>query len=389
MNSHDFDQRAFRNALGNYPTGVAVIAAEDARGEVESMVVGTFSSVSLEPPLISFMPRKESRTFQKLRDCRKFTVNVLAFDQAEICAAIARRDADVLADITWDDMDSGTVALPGVLATIDCTFGDVIEAGDHYIVLGEVHGFGARRTVAPLVFFQGTYGGFASRDVNTCNSQLAETVSMVSTAMPELGGYASELEAEVSILARIGDDFFTVGIAAHGDRLEGLGQRHPVLPPLGEFFVAWNEEEQILWLNKIQDPEVRLMLDGRLSRARERGWAVSLRNSYRNHEILAALESYREPFLAPVMQREIEATIKQADKYYEDQEMEAGKNYPVESIVVPIRHPEGEVTYVLRANFNGTQLSGESIMNRIELMRIAAKSLTTDIYAGAEAAALV
>lgn len=389
MSKHDFDQRAFRDALGNYPTGVAVIAARNEHGEVESLVVGTFSSVSLEPPLVSFMPRKESRTFRQLRDCGKFTVNVLAFDQAQTCAGIARRDTEFLAGLNWEIGDSGTVTLPGVLATIDCTFADVIEAGDHYIALGEVHGFTARRTAAPLVFFQGAYGGFASRDANTCDTRLAETVATVSGTQPELDSYAAALGAEVSVLARIEDDFFTVGIAAHGAPLERLGQRHPVLPPLGEFFVAWNESEQLRWLDQVRDPEVRHMLDERLARARERGWAVSLRNSYRNREILAALESYREPFLAPVLQREIEATIKQADKYYEDRELQAEETYPVESLVVPIRHPEGEVAYVLRANFNGAQLTGASIMHRINLMRTAAGNLNTGIYRLTPTAALV
>lgn len=353
------------------------------------MVVGTFSSVSLDPPLVSFMPRKESWTFQKLLACRNFTVNVLAYDQADLCVGIARREADVLDAIVWDFSESGTVALPEVLATIDCTFGEVIEAGDHYIVLGEVKDFTARRTAAPLVFFQGSYGGFASRDHRTCDTQLAETVSATAKISPELADCAESLGAEISVLARIKDDFFTVGIATYGSRLERLGQRHPVLPPLGEFFVAWNQEEQDAWLGKIQDSEIRVMLENRLARARERGWAVAMRTSYRNEEILTALASYREPFLAPVLQREIEATIKQADKYYEDPELLADEYYPVEAIVVPMRHSSGEVGYVLRANFNGAQLSGATISHRIAVMQETAKNLTASIYTEITHSALV
>lgn len=389
MNIQNFDQRAYRNALGNYPTGVAVITAQSEGNEVASMVVGTFSSVSLDPPLISFMPRMGSRSFQKLQESNRFTINVLAFDQAETCSAIARRDQDFLGSIQWEHSDSGTIALPGVLATINCSFGDVIEAGDHYIVLGEVNGFTARRNVAPLVFFQGAYGGFSSRDANTCDVQLAEAVAAASKTTPAIGKLAETLNTETSVLARINEDFFTVGIAAHGPRLERLGERHPVVPPLGEFFVAWNKEEQQVWLDKIQDSEVRLMLESRLSRARERGWAVSLRNSYRSEEILSALRSYQEPFLAPALQREIEATIKQADKYYQDQELADQENYPVESIVVPVRDALGEVGYVLRANFDGTQLSGEMIMRNVDSMRATAQGLTADVYAGAYESTLV
>ncbi|TFY23802.1 flavin reductase family protein, partial [Escherichia coli] len=128
----------YRDVLGNYPTGVVVITAIDTGGNPAGMAVGSFTSVSLDPPLVAFLPDKSSTSFPKIRTANGFCVNVLAADQEDVCRGFAMRGGDKFAGVEWKPTLSGAPRLEGVSAWIDCEFESITEAGDHYIVLGRV-----------------------------------------------------------------------------------------------------------------------------------------------------------------------------------------------------------------------------------------------------------
>lgn len=152
----------YRAVLGNYPTGVVVITAIGEAGTPCGMAIGSFTSVSLDPPLVAFLPDKSSSSFPNIRTASSFCVNVLAAEQEEVCRAFARSGGDKFAGITWSPTRSGAPKLHGVSAWIDCQFESITEAGDHYIVLGKVLELEAPGPPLPLVFFQGTYGHFTA-----------------------------------------------------------------------------------------------------------------------------------------------------------------------------------------------------------------------------------
>lgn len=162
--SNRIDRGHFRDVLGNYPTGVTVVTAIAGNGQPAGMAVGSFTSASLDPPLVAFLPDKSSTSFPKIRTAASFCVNVLAADQEQICRAFAMRGADKFAGVCWTPTSSGAPRLDGVAAWIDCDFESIAETGDHYLVLGrvrELHAPGDRR---PLVFFRGGYGHFTAFD---------------------------------------------------------------------------------------------------------------------------------------------------------------------------------------------------------------------------------
>jgi flavin reductase (DIM6/NTAB) family NADH-FMN oxidoreductase RutF len=160
--STGIDPRLFRTVLGHYPTGVVVITAIGEDGAPAGMAVGSFTSVSLDPPLVAFLPDRSSTSFPKIRTAASFCVNVLASDQEEICRAFARSGGDKFAGVSWTPCSSGAPRLDGVSAWIDCEIESITEAGDHYIVLGRVLELAAPGPPVPLVFFRGTYGHFTA-----------------------------------------------------------------------------------------------------------------------------------------------------------------------------------------------------------------------------------
>jgi 3-hydroxy-9,10-secoandrosta-1,3,5(10)-triene-9,17-dione monooxygenase reductase component len=150
---------AFRRVLGHLPTGVTVITADGAGGPV-GMTCNSVSSVSLDPPLISFCAAQTSRTWPVVRDAGRCCVNVLADHHEQVTRAFATKGIDRFAGVAHHRRVSGP-ALEGAVAWLDCEIRAEHEAGDHVIVVAEVVALDGRADAAPLVFFRGAYGTFA------------------------------------------------------------------------------------------------------------------------------------------------------------------------------------------------------------------------------------
>ena len=155
-----FDSAKFRQVLGHFPTGVTVVTAAPPEGPV-GLAVGSFASVSLDPPLVAFFPDRGSSSWPKIEQAGAFCVNILAEDQEGVCRRFASKGDDKFAGLGWKPAASGAPVLDGVLAWIDCDIDEVLDAGDHFCVLGRVRDLEVAHDGAPLLFFRGGYGRFA------------------------------------------------------------------------------------------------------------------------------------------------------------------------------------------------------------------------------------
>ena len=155
-----FTTSDFRRILGHYPTGVCAITSFVDDVPV-GVIVGSFSSVSLDPPLVGFFPGKDSTTWPKINKAVRFCVNVLAGHQAEVCRALSSKAEDKFQSISHRLSDSGLPVLDDIVAWIDCHLESVHDAGDRLLVLGRVKALAAEYETAPLLFLRGGYGRFA------------------------------------------------------------------------------------------------------------------------------------------------------------------------------------------------------------------------------------
>lgn len=151
-----FDEARFRQVLGHFPTGVTVITSQ-ANGTPLGLAVGSFFSVSLDPPMVGFCAAERSTSWPKIRETGQFCANVLARDQEAICRVFASSGGDKFKGLGWRPSSSGSPVLTDVLAWVDCTIDDVHRAGDHWLVIGQVRELEVPREDAPLVFFRGGY----------------------------------------------------------------------------------------------------------------------------------------------------------------------------------------------------------------------------------------
>lgn len=155
-----FDSARFRQVLGHFPTGVCVVAGVHESKPV-GMAIGSFFSVSLDPPLVGFCAATTSSTWPKLRESGKFTVNILGAHQEEVSRVFASKEADKFAGLGWHHSPHGCPRLEGVLGWADCEIESVHEAGDHDIVVGAVQDLGVGNEGHPLIFFRGGYANLA------------------------------------------------------------------------------------------------------------------------------------------------------------------------------------------------------------------------------------
>ena len=150
--------RRFRDVLGRYCSGVTVVTSM-AGGEPVGMTCQSFSSVSLDPPLVMFIPAKTSRAWPAIQRSGHFCVNFLSADQIELSNVMASKGADKFAGVEWSLSKTGAPLLEGVIGYVDCTINDVHEAGDHFVVIGRVQEMELRGPgrAAPLLYFEGAY----------------------------------------------------------------------------------------------------------------------------------------------------------------------------------------------------------------------------------------
>ncbi|MFF5448094.1 flavin reductase family protein [Streptomyces sp. NPDC012888] len=154
----------FRAVLGNFASGVTVITAPGGDGDAgpAGFACQSFASLSLEPPLVTFMVARTSTTWPRIARAGVFCVNVLGADQGELCRAFAVSGADKFAGVDHAPAPvTGSPRLAGVPAWIDCRVHAVHTGGDHLIVVGRVEALGAEGEGDPLLFHRGRFSRLA------------------------------------------------------------------------------------------------------------------------------------------------------------------------------------------------------------------------------------
>ena len=374
------DMARFRQVLGHFPTGVAVITGVDADGRPAGMAIGSFSSVSLDPPLVAFMPDKSSSSWPKFRDSGHFCVNILGSDQESVCRTFAVSGGDKFAELAWHPAGSGSPILDGVLAWIDCDIDVVHEAGDHYIVIGQVREMEVGSTALPLVFFQGGYGRFSSLSLAAWESDLVLQMRSADLARSHMEALAEELEVECVASAVVGSDMVLV---ARAGRLPtpalptAVGQRIPFEPPMGTAFVAWAPTSaRAAWFDRLgadATDETRAALERTLVRGtRSAGYSVA--RGHRWHSEAAQVLSREQPDLhRDETAQEMHRLIRSLPPDYESPNVDADE---VRTVSTPVFGPHGVVVLVLSVTVAGRRSFAADLAWTVERLRSAAAAVT-------------
>lgn len=160
------DPMKYRQVLGHFPTGVTVISGMDGERPV-GLTIGSFTSVSLDPPLVGFLPMVSSDRWQQIERSGSFCVNVFGVSHADLCWRFAKHSIEQpFEGVDWKPSAvTGSPIIDGVIAWMDCTIEQVVPAGDHHFVMGRLvdleHADPTTEPV-PLVFYKGGLGSFSA-----------------------------------------------------------------------------------------------------------------------------------------------------------------------------------------------------------------------------------
>ena len=374
-----FDAQKFRQVLGHFPTGVAVVTGMDADGKPAGMAVGSFTSVSLDPPLVAFMPDRSSTSWPRFRDSGSFCVNILGAEQESVCRTFASRGGDKFADLSWQPAGSGAPVLDGVLAWIDCDTEVVHEAGDHFIVIGRVRELDIGTPALPLVFFQGGYGRFSSLSLAAWESDLAVQMRSADLARPHMEALADELDAECVASAIVGEDMVLVARAGtlRTHRLPtAVGGRIPFEPPLGTAFVAWAPTPaKEAWLRRLGNdatPQTHEVLERTLAEVRAAGYAIG--RGARWHSEAAEILTSDDP------EQGRDETAAQMHRLIQllppDYESPTVPSDDVRTINVPVLGPGGTAVLVLSVTVGNRRSLTADLAWTVERLQSAAAAVT-------------
>ena len=151
------DPLLLRRAFGSFATGITIVTTTDAEGQPVGLTANSFTSVSLDLPLVLFCLDRNSSNLQRFQRSCVFGINVLGSDQQELSSRFVKRDEDRFNGISWQLRDSGVPVIEGAAATFECDLHTTFDGGDHIVFMGRVRRFGFDGQRAPLLYFQGRY----------------------------------------------------------------------------------------------------------------------------------------------------------------------------------------------------------------------------------------
>lgn len=357
----------FREALGRYPTGVTVITSQAPEGAPVGMVIGTFTSVSLDPALVGFLPMKNSSSIGAIRESGRFCVNVLSEHQEQLARDISRPPAQRFEGVSWQSSETGGPRIEGAVAWIDCSIESIQDAGDHYFVLGRVEGLELGAPNLPLLFFRGGYGRFTPQSYVAASANLVSHVSLAQMARAELESLAADLQMEAVATVRQDEWIVPVAVASY----EGIssvatviGRGLPIAPPLGKLFVAWAGIGAMSdWLKlspTVIAREDRSKFEDALAVVRDRGWAVTLRDT-NFMSVMERIDNLLGGEAIPEAVHDVRGAIARVAPDYDVSPIDPDGMYDLLQLAAPVFDADGNVAMALTVLSPGLRVSGSRI----------------------------
>ena len=147
-----------RVALGHYATGVAIVTVAAAGGAPVGLTINSFSSVSLDPPLVLWCLQRRAERYSAFARARHFAVNVLAAGQEHLARQFAAGSPERFAGLAWQRGPRGLPVLDDCLAAFVCSRAGQFRGGDHRILIGALEEYAVTEGASPLIFYHGQFG---------------------------------------------------------------------------------------------------------------------------------------------------------------------------------------------------------------------------------------
>ena len=152
-----FDQTEFRHALGKFATGITVVTTHGRDQQAVGITVNSFTSVSLDPPLVLWCLDLGANTYEDFANCKDFAIHVLHEEQENVSRIFAENDSDKFSSLEWHQGELGSPVLTDCSVCLQCSTYEIYPGGDHIIILGRVEIIESFKNTQPLIYHGGTY----------------------------------------------------------------------------------------------------------------------------------------------------------------------------------------------------------------------------------------
>lgn len=306
IDSAVFDQNEYRRALGSFPTGVAIMTTRDGEGEPAGLTCNSFSSVSLDPPLVLWSLRKASKSIDIFRSAKTFAINVLAEDQDHLSQRFATSSIlKKFENISWSTGYSELPLIDECVTRFHCEVSAQHDAGDHIIFIGQVVKYELLREIDSLVFYKGAYmmltrslRAMAQKGTVT-HEKLAESRLLIYGMLLKLACHNGEESDFIAIennlklmdeLVAVGDmerrmvaaiEFFDlISRAAHNEVMSLIAQSLNTLLQHTVMAKVENNDPKRVYVPELDSIRWKILAS---IRARDKELAVSAMNAYIEH----------------------------------------------------------------------------------------------------------
>lgn len=267
-----------------------MIGSSTDHGEPVAMVVGTFTSVSIDPPMVGFLADRVSTTWPIVRARGQYTASVLTAEHEPLCRAVVAKDPRRFEQFNWARSPTGLPLVPDARVWFECVIDSVLPIGDHFFAVGSVQDMGVGETTAPpLIFQRGSYGWPKLPGLDAEDAGLAVLLRYADIVYEEAAALAADLGLNCLISAAVDGNVTLLRAATQSDDRLRIGMYAPLAAPIGALFVAWGSvADQHRWLQRSRDllklvspsapPPPALdgqAADAMLSAVRECGYTVS------------------------------------------------------------------------------------------------------------------
>ncbi|PWB97750.1 hypothetical protein DF220_07855 [Salinibacterium hongtaonis] len=283
----------WRAVLAEYPTGVALVTAQLPDGSPVGMVVGSFTAISQDPPLVGYFGDDSSSTFQSIVGADRFAVSVFADSHDSLLRSFVRKDEGRYEQSGLTTTDSGLIRLDDAVVWFEARTQSVQRHGDHQLVVGAVVDFGVSTSDigSPLLYRRGGFGAFAIPAEAVDARLIGDRLAAAQAAAEVLAPIASRLSRDIAVTALVGDSVVVVGMVpsapvAPGESppgtgpLRAIGISLPFAAPVEPLFAAWaHERVRSFWMERARHlvgAVDRRQVEARLEAIRRRGFGVSV-----------------------------------------------------------------------------------------------------------------
>ncbi|TNC25183.1 flavin reductase [Amycolatopsis alkalitolerans] len=362
-----FTAQELRHAAAQCPAGAVIVAAHDRDGELLAVTVGAFGLVSMEPPMVSFVPGRAPR---RLREAGgTLFVSILSAGQEHLCRAVESGDTSLLG---W----CGVPVAAGALAHLECRVAQLVRAGEGQLAVCDVLSVEVHAADAPLAFFRGGYGSVAPRWLVAAGPEAPEGRRVAAIGRTEMETLADDLGAYVTAMARTGDSLTLVATAGdpHGEaQITQLGSRIPFVPPLGATEAAWGSRAlRDEWLGELAGAR-RAHAEAVLDRIRTRGWAITLGTGQVEVEYIIRRATGRDGTAA---RRELADALYRSAAGFNSLVIDESVPQQLRAVAVPVFDRHGTPTLTLSAWAPFPMLDWPEIEKYIDAVKITAERIS-------------